>query len=314
MSGTVWPQVVLSNANGVPYDAGTPVPVTGSISATSAATATAAAPTYVEGTSNPLSQNLSGDARVIAKQSGTWAVTGTFWQATQPVSIASMPSTPVTGTFWQATQPVSGTVTTTPPANASTNIAQMNAVTVLMGNGVTGTGSQRVTIASDNTAFSVNAVQSGTWNVGTVTTVSAVTGITNALPAGSNLIGRTVADTSAATGGIANTTRLAATAATTNALLIRNGSGRIYQVSGKNNAAYDVFFVLYDSNSSPPVPGTTTIRKKMVCPAGQAFVYDWPLGLYFATGIGYAFTKLAADADTTALAANDVTAFNMDYT
>ena len=34
-------------------------------------------------------------------------VTGTFFQATQPVSIASMPSTPVTGTFWQATQPVS---------------------------------------------------------------------------------------------------------------------------------------------------------------------------------------------------------------
>lgn len=30
---------------------------------------------------------------------------------TQPVSIASMPSTPVTGTFWQATQPVSGPAT-----------------------------------------------------------------------------------------------------------------------------------------------------------------------------------------------------------
>src|SRR5205807_7050936 len=39
----------------------------------------------------------------------TQPVSGTFWQATQPVSIASMPSTPVTGTFWQATQPVSGT-------------------------------------------------------------------------------------------------------------------------------------------------------------------------------------------------------------
>jgi hypothetical protein len=35
--------------------------------------------------------------------SGTVAVTGTFWQATQPVS----------GTFWQATQPVSGTVAVT---------------------------------------------------------------------------------------------------------------------------------------------------------------------------------------------------------
>lgn len=37
------------------------------------------------------------------------AVTGSFYQATQPVSIASMPSTPVTGTFYQVTQPVSGT-------------------------------------------------------------------------------------------------------------------------------------------------------------------------------------------------------------
>jgi len=41
-------------------------------------------------------------------------------------------------------------------ANQSVNVAQINGVTPLMGNGVTGTGSQRVTIASDNTAFSVN--------------------------------------------------------------------------------------------------------------------------------------------------------------
>lgn len=45
------------------------------------------------------------------------------------------------------------------------NESQINGVTPLMGNGVTGTGSPRVTIASDNTAFSVNAVQSGTWTV-----------------------------------------------------------------------------------------------------------------------------------------------------
>jgi hypothetical protein len=37
-------------------------------------------------------------------------VSGTFYQVTQPVSIASMPTTAVTGTFWQATQPISGTV------------------------------------------------------------------------------------------------------------------------------------------------------------------------------------------------------------
>lgn len=82
---------------------------------------------------------ITVDGTVSAAQSGTWTVTGaggtfpvtgTFFQATQPVSIASsVPvtdnggsltvdgtvgisgSVAVTGTFFQATQPVSGTVT-----------------------------------------------------------------------------------------------------------------------------------------------------------------------------------------------------------
>lgn len=40
------------------------------------------------------------------------------------------------------------------PANQSVNVSQINGVTPLMGNGITGTGSHRVTIASDNTANS----------------------------------------------------------------------------------------------------------------------------------------------------------------
>jgi hypothetical protein len=51
------------------------------------------------------------------------------------------------------------------PSNQSVNVSQINGVTPLMGNGVTGTGSARVTIASDNSAFTVNAAQSGTWTV-----------------------------------------------------------------------------------------------------------------------------------------------------
>lgn len=133
------------------------------------------------------------------------------------------------------------------------------------------------------------------------------------LEAGALLVGRTVADASAATGGIASTARLASAAASTNATRAKATAGRIYSVSGKNNAAYDVFLVLYDSAANPPVPGTTTIRKKIICPAGQGFVYDWPVGLEFATGIGFAFTKLVADADTTVLVAADVTAFNLEY-
>jgi hypothetical protein len=46
--------------------------------------------------------------------------------------------------------------------NLSTNVAQINGVTPLMGNGVTGTGSPRVTIASDNSAVAgLGAVATG---------------------------------------------------------------------------------------------------------------------------------------------------------
>lgn len=84
---------------------------------------------------------------------------------------------PVSATFYQATQPVSIA------GNQGVDVAKINAVTPLMGNGVTGTGSLRVTIASDNTAFNVNAVQSGTWNIGSITTMGA-------LVAGTALIGK----------------------------------------------------------------------------------------------------------------------------
>jgi hypothetical protein len=53
----------------------------------------------------------TGTQRVTIATNDVVPVTGTFWQATQPVS----GTVTVNGTFWQATQPVSGTVTITPP-------------------------------------------------------------------------------------------------------------------------------------------------------------------------------------------------------
>jgi hypothetical protein len=49
------------------------------------------------------------------------------------VVVDAAPTTTVTGTFWQATQPVSGTVTTTPPGNASTNLTQLGGATLTIG-------------------------------------------------------------------------------------------------------------------------------------------------------------------------------------
>ena len=61
----------------------------------------------------------SGNVKVAVENS--IAVTGTFWQTTQPVSgtVGISGTVPVSGTFYQATQPVSGTVT----ANISGSIS-----------------------------------------------------------------------------------------------------------------------------------------------------------------------------------------------
>lgn len=50
-------------------------------------------------------------------------------------------------------------------SNVPINNNQIAGNTISTGNGTVGTGVQRVAIASDNTAFNVNSVQSGTWNI-----------------------------------------------------------------------------------------------------------------------------------------------------
>lgn len=79
-------QEIVSPANPLP----TTATISGTVTADIDATATAAAPTYLEGTENPLSQNLTGDVRVIAKQSGSWTTTIT------PVSSGTLTATQVT--------------------------------------------------------------------------------------------------------------------------------------------------------------------------------------------------------------------------
>lgn len=93
---------------------------------------------------------ISDGTNMVALLKGQTTMAGSI-----PVAIASNQSAlPVTGTFWQATQPVSG------------NFFQ---------------ATQPVSIAATITA---NAIQSGTWNIGTVTTLPAVTQGTAAAIAG----------------------------------------------------------------------------------------------------------------------------------
>lgn len=97
-----------------------------------------------------IDQTTPGTTNGVVVNNSSIAVTGTFWQSTQPVSLSSLPAlatgantignvnvngtVPVSGTFWQATQPVSGTfwqatqpVSGTVTANAGTGTFAVSA-------------------------------------------------------------------------------------------------------------------------------------------------------------------------------------------
>ena len=93
---------------------------------------TTSAPAYTTAQTSPLSLNTSGGLRVDG--SGV----------TQPVS----------GTFWQATQPVSGTVTSNQGgSNWTENVVQLNGTTVDTNSGTKSAGTQRIVLATDQPAL-----------------------------------------------------------------------------------------------------------------------------------------------------------------
>lgn len=104
--------------------------------------------------------------------SGTVPVSGSFYQATQPVSIASMPTTPVTGTFWQTTQPVSGTITANfGTLNGAATAANQTTMNTTLGSPFQANGS------IGNTAFGISGTlpafaATPTFNLGTISTVA----------------------------------------------------------------------------------------------------------------------------------------------
>lgn len=129
------------------------------------------------------------NATLAVTQSGTWTVqpgntaNTTAWKmdgsaVTQPVSAAALPLP--TGASTAAKQPALGTAGTasadvisvqgiasmtpllvTPAANSAVNVAQINGATPLMGAGNTGTGSPRVTIATDQAALPITTIIPG---------------------------------------------------------------------------------------------------------------------------------------------------------
>jgi hypothetical protein len=96
-------------------------------------------------------------------------------------------------------------------------------------------------------------------------------------------------------------------AATTNATSVKASAGVLNQAILTNNAAGLAYVKFYNKASSPTV-GTDVPIATIALPAnGLPVVIAPPAGIAFSTGIAYAITGLATDADTTAVLANQVT-------
>lgn len=190
-------------------------------------------------------------------QSGTWNIG----------SITTLPSlvagAAIVGKF--------GIDQTTVGTTNGVSLAQIGTATVLTGNGTSGTGSQRINIASDNTAFPVLA------------SLQAI-----------------------ATGGAS--TAGAIVPNNTTAVSVKGSAGTIYGVQLAGIGSAPAYLKIYDS--AAVTCGSGTPIKRLLIPAastaanGAGSNISFGPGIVTSTGIGYCVTTGIGDADTSAPAAS----------
>lgn len=219
-------------------------------------------------------------------------------------------------------------------ANQSVNVAQINGVAATMGNGISGTGVQRVTLASDSTgqvtlaagsatigaltanqsvnnaqvsgvAISVGNGVSGT-GVQRVTIASDSTGQV-ALATGSATVGN-VGLAPRTSGGL--TPYHLVSAATTNATVVKASAGQLYGYYIYNNAT-SMRKVAFHNTASAPTAGAS-IFFTVNLPASSAANVEFTMGIPFSAGIAFTTVTDNTDAGATAVAVGDLT-INLFY-
>ncbi len=94
-------------------------------------------------------------------------------------------------------------------------------------------------------------------------------------------------------------------AASTNATSVKASAGQVYNLVATNTNAAVRYLKLYNLASAPTVGTSTPVQVYMLAPNGGVSL-TFPVGMAFSTGIALAITTGAADADTGAVAANEV--------
>lgn len=320
--------------------AANPLPITGSISASnpsvaSTGGATPASATLIGGTDGTdlrgIATDSSGQVKVLVENSV--AVTGTFFQTTQPVSLTSTTitgSVAVTGTFFQATQPVS--LTTLPALVAGSAIIGKVGIdqttpgtTNLVSIGTNGTVALNAAIPAGANLIGKTGIDQttpGTTNkvsIGTDGTVA----IGTALPAGTNVIGHAIVDSGTITtvstvtavttlGTITNTVPtkqipqtsgglgLPFSASVTTKAQVKGSAGQLYAVWALNNTAAIAYIQVFNLASASVTLGTTTPDYVLPLPASSGATIALDLGCAHGTGITVACTTTRGGSTTAA--------------
>ena len=139
---------------------------------------------------------------------------------------------------------------------------------------------------------------------------SSGTAVTLGTKTAANSIPVTSASDDPGNGAAASVSRILSAAASTNGTSAKASAGWLRFITGKNASVAERFLKFYNKASAPTV-GTDTPVMTIVLPPNTYFTLRPEL--YFATGIAYALTTAAADADTGALTAADIICLNVGY-
>lgn len=219
--------------------------------------ATTASPTYTTATTNPLNCDTAGNIRVnVATAVGTAAGATTSGITGSPIMAAVTTAAP------SYTTAQTNFLSLTTAGALRIDTSSLAGTTVATGNGVSGAGTQRVNIASDNSTFGVQPVGAASGGLSTLNFISA-----------------------------ANTT----------GVNVKNSAGTVYHVETYNNTGTIFYLKLYNASTAPTCGSGTPLRRIMVpaSTSGAGQVSDISLGVAFGTGIGYCLTAGIADNDTT---------------